>query len=193
VQLARDGHKAKLTVDGVSSDGRYLNEGRWRLKLTTPDGAVHERDLSLVAPGRYETEFDLPALGVYECVLQETQSADVPSGGTPSADVSAGPAERRALVLDYPDECRLPSGDESLLRQACLLSGGTFDPRPEDVLTDSVLAGSVLADSELADSVLVHGGQTPQRAVPLWPYLVLAAVAVMLLDAVDRRFGRGDD
>ncbi len=71
-------------------------------------------------------------------------------------------------MLDYADELRLEAQNESLLREVCLLSGGHYDPQAEDLLAVD--------------------GRTATRALPLWQHFVLAAVAVLLLRAVWRRF-----
>ena len=60
-----------------------------------------------------------------------------------------------------------PRPDRSLLGQVAQLSGGRYDPTPEQVLAPD--------------------GRTAAGHVPLWPYFLLAAVGVLLVEAALQR------
>jgi hypothetical protein len=70
-------------------------------------------------------------------------------------------------VIGYPDELRLRPSNESSLRQIADVSGGTYDPTPQAVF-----------DSH---------GRTALRAEALWPYLVMAAAGLFVVDVALRR------
>lgn len=75
--------------------------------------------------------------------------------------------QSRGLMVGYPDELRLKPTNEELLRTVARVSGGTFSPEPQDVF----------ADNE----------RTAARATPLWPWLVMVATALLVLDVALRR------
>ncbi|MHC4398540.1 MAG: VWA domain-containing protein [Planctomycetota bacterium] len=75
--------------------------------------------------------------------------------------------QTRGLVVGYADELRLRPTNEELLQETATASGGTYDPAPEAVF-----------DAK---------GRTTMRAEPLWPYLLMAAAALFLLDVALRR------
>ena len=141
-------------ADALASDGGLASDLRPTVDVTTPGGRQPALALPLVAPGRYQTDIALDALGQYDFELH----LDGPSGGQ---------IDRRALVVDYPDEWRLAAPDRSLLGQVAQLSGGRYDPTPEQVLAPD--------------------GRTAAGHVPLWPYFLLAAVGVLLVEAALQR------
>jgi Ca-activated chloride channel homolog len=75
--------------------------------------------------------------------------------------------QSRALVVNYEDEMRLRPTDEKLLRGIAEVSGGIYGPG--------------------ADQIFAESARTAVRPVPLWPYLVLAAALIFLVDVALRR------
>jgi uncharacterized membrane protein len=75
--------------------------------------------------------------------------------------------QSRGLVVGYADELRLRPTNEVLLRSIAAVSGGAYDPIPE--------------------AVFAAPDRSAQRAVPLWPYLALAAALLLLVDVALRR------
>ncbi|HVX15283.1 MAG TPA: VWA domain-containing protein [Pirellulales bacterium] len=75
--------------------------------------------------------------------------------------------QSRGLVVGYPDEVRLRPTNESLLKSLAQVSGGIYNPAPTDVF----------AETE----------RTAQRTTPLWPYLLMAAAAILVVDVALRR------
>lgn len=75
--------------------------------------------------------------------------------------------QTRGLVVGYPDELRLRPPNEDLLKKIAQVSGGHYDPAPE--------------------AVFDAGDRTAHRAEPLWPYLLMAALALFVLDVALRR------
>jgi hypothetical protein len=75
--------------------------------------------------------------------------------------------QSRGLAVGYPDELRLRPTNEVLLQQLARTTGGAYQPAPEEVFAPSV--------------------QTAQRPEPLWPYLVLAAAILLVVDVALRR------
>ena len=75
--------------------------------------------------------------------------------------------QSRGLVINYEEELRLRPTDETMLAAIARVSGGDFKPEPE----------AVFASDE----------QTASQALPLWPYLLMAAALLFLVDVASRR------
>ncbi|WP_164103466.1 VWA domain-containing protein [Candidatus Laterigemmans baculatus] len=75
--------------------------------------------------------------------------------------------QNRGLVVGYPTELRLQSVDRDLLRQIAEISGGRLEPTP--------------AELTAAD------GRSARRRVALWPWLLIVALLLFVLDVALRR------
>ncbi len=75
--------------------------------------------------------------------------------------------QNRALVVGYPDELRLKPTNETLLREIAQTSGGQYAPSVQDLF----------APSE----------RSVQRRWALWPYLLMAALGLFVVDVFLRR------
>ncbi|MEO6808720.1 MAG: chloride channel protein, partial [Isosphaeraceae bacterium] len=75
--------------------------------------------------------------------------------------------QSRGLNVGYADELRLRATNTELLRSIARVSGGRYDPK--------------------AESVFDSTGRTARRALPLWPYLVMAAALIFVADVALRR------
>jgi len=75
--------------------------------------------------------------------------------------------QSRGLVVGYPDELRLKPTNEKLLKDIAARTGGQYDLTPA--------------------SVFAEANETAHQAVPLWPFLVIAALVLFLLDVALRR------
>ena len=71
------------------------------------------------------------------------------------------------MTVGYSDELRLRPTNETLLKAIADVSGGKFQPYPEDAFAPT--------------------RRTAQRPTPLWPWLVTAAALVLVLDVALRR------
>lgn len=75
--------------------------------------------------------------------------------------------QSRGLVVGYPDELRLGPTNQQLLQQVSRVSAGKYNPAIEEIF---------------------RPGQRQANAVtPLWPYLLMAAAALLILDVALRR------
>ena len=75
--------------------------------------------------------------------------------------------QSRGLVVGYSDELRLRPPNDELLKSIATSSGGIFDVKPEDVFKNET--------------------EKAMRATPLWPWLVMMAAVLFLLDVALRR------
>ncbi len=82
----------------------------------------------------------------------------------PGADAAS---QSRGIVIGYPEELRLQPTNEALLRRIAEASGGQFDATPA--------------------ALLEPDGRKARNPVPLWPYLLMAALGLFLFDVALRR------
>jgi Mg-chelatase subunit ChlD len=75
--------------------------------------------------------------------------------------------QSRGLAVGYPDELRLRPTNETMLQAIAHVSTGRYNPAPVDVFAPL--------------------DRTARRPVPLWPYLLMAAALVFVLDVALRR------
>jgi hypothetical protein len=75
--------------------------------------------------------------------------------------------QSRGLAVGYPEELRLRPTNNELLKSVARVSGGVYDPP--------------------ADSIFAPNDKVALQATPLWPYLLIAAALVFVLDVALRR------
>jgi Ca-activated chloride channel homolog len=75
--------------------------------------------------------------------------------------------QSRGLIVGYPDELKLKPTNKTLLETISKSTKGVYNPTPADVFKN---------EQEMAD-----------RATPLWPYLVVASLFLLILDVALRR------
>ena len=75
--------------------------------------------------------------------------------------------QSRGLVVNYDEELRLRPTNEAFLQELARVSGGVFKPAPEDVFAPD--------------------DRTASQPLPLWPYLLIAAMVLFLADVALRR------
>ena len=120
METALDGRHLRLTIVAQDNAGHPLDFLSGETRLLGPELEVLTATLSQVAPGRYQSEADLPAMGAY-MVQVALSSAD-------------GAAYRRqgGVVLPYSPEYRAAVPDPEFLAGVAHGGGGTVltDPRP---------------------------------------------------------------
>ncbi|MCA9068773.1 MAG: VWA domain-containing protein [Planctomycetaceae bacterium] len=156
VTVDRTGQQARVTLYAVDSFGNFINQAETQLNLIGPQMETEKLTLRQVAPGRYEAEFPTAERGAYLMELQQKTS---------TGDIRM--RQNRALVVGYPDELKLQSTNESLLREIANLSGGSYNPS----------IAELFAPSE----------RTVQRRLALWPSLLMTALSLFILDVFLRR------
>ncbi len=154
-----------LTADGVTANGQPVDLAATEATLTTSAGRQIPVTLRQVAPGRYQQRLQLVDAGAYP--VQATQDR----GNEPAETAITG------LIWPYPAEYGLPEPGTgaALLQQIAALTGGrTF----------------LLGQSWLAATSVSASDQTALPTVELWPWLLLAALALWPLEIAWRRWAR---
>jgi uncharacterized membrane protein len=121
VQLDQKDGIAKVTLDAIKTDGKYLNEANAELTVIEPRGGERKLTMTQIAPGRYVGEFPADKPGTYHVSMTQQLK------GQPPAQQSRG------LVVNYDDELRIRPTDEKHLESISRASGGVFRPEPEAV------------------------------------------------------------
>ncbi|MCI0358557.1 MAG: FixH family protein [Planctomycetaceae bacterium] len=155
VDIVQRGGRATLTLDAADPAGRFINGAQTQLTLIDPQLATKSVPLAQTAPGRYVAQFDTPLSGPYHVELTQKVGGQVLY------------QQSRGLTVGYSDELRLRPANEALLKSIAEVSGGKYQPKPEDAFAPTT--------------------RTAQRPTPLWPWLVTAAAIVLVLDVALRR------
>lgn len=87
---------------------------------------------------------------------------------TQSVDGRVSDQQSRGIVVGYPAELRLRAVNERMLQQIAAASGGEFQPDPASVFTP-------------------RPGEQAARPTPLWPWCLMLAILLLVLDVALRR------
>jgi uncharacterized membrane protein len=155
VEVERDSETTRLTLDTVDEIGQFRNKLKTELTLIGPSLETESLNMTQIAPGRYQASIPTDEKGTYHLEMSQLDE------GQPVLHQSRG------IVVGYPDELRLQPPDEDKLQRIAELSGGRFNPEPEEIfnVTD----------------------EPTYKAEPLWPYLLMGALVIFLLDVALRR------
>jgi len=165
--LERKNDQAQLILDAVDTDGQYVNGATATLKIVDPHNASHKVPLAQVAPGRYAANFQ------FSIFNSQFSISDPPAAYRLEVTLSRSGRTiyvgRRGLVVGYADELRLKPTDQDLLRSIAEITGGRYNPRPDEVF----------APPEDKDAL--------RRTTPCLPYLLMAATLIFLVDVALKR------
>ncbi len=128
-----------------------------------------ETNLTLIEPnlGRQDLKLVQTAPGRYEAEFKTPRSGSYHLELSQAKDGATTFRQTRGVVVGYPDELRLGPPDEELMKRIAAASGGKFKPSAAEVFN--------------------LGTRVAQRATPLWPYLLMAALIAFLIDVALRR------
>lgn len=121
VQVDRKDGIARVTLDSIRTDGKFLNEAVAELTVIEPRGGERKVAMTQTAPGRYVGEFPADQAGAYHMSMTQQVKGQQPM------------QQSRGLVVNYDDELRIRPTDENWLESVARASGGSFRPEPEAV------------------------------------------------------------
>jgi hypothetical protein len=159
-EVARVEREAVIHLNALAADRTFRNGLTPRVEVTLPDGRSSILPLRQVAPGRYRAN-----LAVEPGRSAPYRFALLAGGGLSAAELAQ--AGTRSLTWPWPDEYRILPPDIRLLQALSAATGGSFEPKAEDIFADR--------------------GDGGQVATPLWPWLVAAALLLFMLDVLARR------
>jgi Ca-activated chloride channel family protein len=155
VAVSREGQQVTVSVDAVNETGQFLNSSDVEMTVIDPQLRRQKLPMNQAAPGRYVADFSTVDRGAYNMEIALKQEGQVVY------------RQSRGLIAGYSDELRIQPTNESLLSEIASVSGGQFNPTPEELFNTS---------SGLAT-----------RPTPLWPWLLSVAGFVLVLDVALRR------
>lgn len=154
------GGQGRITVDNVDDHGNFVNGLHSVVQVIDPQLRMRHVTLEQSAPGRYEAPFDMKEIGSY--LFKVRQSMRGPEGDVVYSDVTRG------ITVSYKPEYRHLSTNEAFLAELASVTGGKVTPTFDDLFN--------VGDR---DAVAVR-----RR---LWPWLLVAALALFLVDVALRR------
>lgn len=159
-EVVRVEREAVIELSALAADRTFRNGLTPKVEVTSPDGRSSILPLRQVAPGRYRAgiEVEPGRSAPYRFAL-------LAGGGLSAAELAR--AGTRSLTYPWPDEYRVLPPDTRLLQALSARTGGSFEPKAEDIFADRGDGGRV--------------------ATPLWPWLVAAALLLFMLDVLVRR------
>lgn len=157
VQVQQEGERVRVTVDALAEDGSYLDGVDMSVSIVAPDLTATALELRQVAPGRYE--------GVFEPEDEGAYFVRVAGAGEDGEQMAV--AQTSGWVLAYSPEYRSFEGDSAYLEYIAGLTGGGVVDDPADVF--------------------VHNLRAERASQPVWPWLLLFAVALLPFDIGVRR------
>ena len=160
LRVARVGPEASVELRALGPSHGYRSGLVPTVRVTDPEGGESTLRLHPVAPGHYAGRHALASgrPDPYRFQLQE-------GGGLQRDEVLA--VGIRSLTFAWSDEDRALPPDTATLKALSEQTGGVFEPKAADIVADR--------------------GDGHWAWVPLWPYLVAAALLVFLLDILWRR------
>jgi len=158
--------EAHVVVDAVGRDDRFINGLESTVQITEPDGDKETVDLRQTAAGRYETRFSLDEYGSYHL------KADHRAGPTTKPEAFSA-VSFGTLSYPYPREHLFLEPNWELLRQAANVADGETNPSIE-TLFDPM-------------------GEEVKYRRELWPYFLVGALVLLLLDLAARRIRMGGE
>ncbi len=158
--------EAHIVVDAIGRNDQFINGLDSSVVVTGPDGDKETVDLRQTAAGRYEARHPLDAYGSYQ--LEANHRAGPETDRENFSAVSFG-----SLSYPYPREHLFLEPNRELGRQAAEITGGETDPEAE-TLFDPM-------------------GEEVKYRRELWPYFLIAALALLVLDLASRRIRMGGE
>ncbi len=159
VATVQDG-RARVVVDAIDSSDQFVNALDTTLEVVDPATNTVKQSIPMdqAAAGRYVADFKIERYGSF--LLRAVHKRD---GKTVAESVGA-------VALSYPLEYLRTTPDETPLRQAAQVTGGNGDPLAVD------------------QAWKVGEEEPPVSYVEdLWPWILLAAVGLILLDLYAKR------
>lgn len=125
--------------------------------------------LTVIDPRMETLKLEMPqvAPGRYEVAFATSKRGSYQMDLSQSRLGGGAVRQSRGLVVGYPDELRLLPTDEEKLRAMSSVSGGVFNPTVEQVVESH------------------H--RRAREAVALWPYLLISAIVLFVIDVGLRR------
>lgn len=112
-----EGNRARIVIDALDAEGRFLNNLSLMANVTGPDGEMIKVAMVQQGPGHYEAEFEADKAGAYLASIQDL-------GGRMKGLIRTG------LSVPFSPEYRELKTNEATLRELVRITGGRWlDPK----------------------------------------------------------------
>ncbi len=159
VDITGEGGKGTFTVDVTDDQNRFVNHLRLKIKVLLPSQRDRTIALDQVAPGRYRASFPAAEIGEYYLSLFGTQR----EGFSRSQTFGYG--------IPYTDEFNNRGVNHALFEGLA-----------------SVTKGRVLNPEDNPKNLFTASSATREHGGPLWPYLALASLFLLVAEVAVRKF-----
>jgi hypothetical protein len=167
VHLDQRGQTVTLMADARNAHGSFINHAAVTVEMSTSNNDAAPTDETATADDPKQRNVPQTAPGRYQDVLRLDPLGRHDYQISVTQDGNTIYQTRRALFADYPDELRLDEVNESLLQDVARVTGGTYDAEPAKVFADD--------------------GRRADRTTQWWPYLLMAALVIFVMDVWLRR------
>ncbi len=157
--ITRKGGQGTFTVDVTDDQNRYVNRLNLKIKVLFPSKADRIIPLDQVAPGRYQGSFNAEETGEYYISLFTGDTGEFLQ------------SQVYGYGIPYTDEFANKGINYDLLERLASITKGKV-MRPEDNLARLF---TVKAEAKV-------------RGAPLWPYLALLSLVLLVTDVAVRKF-----
>ena len=125
--------------------------------------------MTVIAPRLERSNVDLEQIapGRYQAEIQTDVTGAYHLELSQSVNSVPTFRQTRSIVVGYPDELRLGPADEDLMKKVAEVSGGKYCPTVKDLVASR--------------------DRVAQNVIPLWPYLLMGALSLFLVDVLLRR------
>ena len=125
--------------------------------------------MTVIAPRLERSSVDLEQIapGRYQAEIQTDVTGAYHLELSQSVNSVPTFRQTRSIVVGYPDELRLGPADEDLMKKVAEVSGGKYCPTVKDLVASR--------------------DRVAQNVIPLWPYLLMGALSLFLVDVLLRR------
>ena len=125
--------------------------------------------MTVIAPRLERSNIDLEQIapGRYQAEIQTDVTGAYHLELSQSVNSVPTFRQTRSIVVGYPDELRLGPADEELMKKVAEVSGGKYCPTVKDLIASR--------------------DRVAQNVIPLWPYLLMSALSLFLVDVLLRR------
>ncbi|MBX7257428.1 MAG: VWA domain-containing protein [Candidatus Hydrogenedentes bacterium] len=160
------GNEGHIAVDNIDENGNFVNGLSTSAQLIDPSLGISALTFEQSGPGRYEATTPIRTVGSYLFKIRQAQAVYESGGDVPGMQTYSD--FTRGITVSYKPEYRHLGTNEPFLKELATVGGGTFNPAVEDLF-------AVGPD----EFVFVR-----QR---LWPWLLLVAVLLFVIDVAVRR------
>ena len=158
VHVDKLGDQGRYSVDVLDKDRQFVNQLSLELKVISPKKSDTVIQLDQTEPGRYSGDFQAEETGEYYFSLyRQSQEGSVP-------------VHRSGFAVPYSDEFSHQSNNAALLEDLARITRGKM------LSLDSPQTGVFAPDPDKR-----------QPGYPLWPYLILLSIFLLILDVAARK------